>query len=341
MSKKYHAAVFIGRMQPFHQGHSHIVKRALDQADEVIIVVGSSFAARSFRNPFTFDERKTMIKQLFPQENVKVVPVSDYPYDDNKWVAAVQSVVMAAMKFIPGPASVALVGHKKDETSYYLNLFKQWNSISVENLNGYNATTIREYLLNSGFENILLDGSLNDSTMKYILNLQMDGVLDGVKEDHVKIAKYVEAWESAPFPPTFITGDAVLTQSGSVLLIKRGDYPFKDKWAIPGGYPNSKERILDGVIRELREETRVKVPEKVLRGSIKESHVFDHPSRDPRGRTITHAYHVDLGFPTEALPKVKGSDDAKEARWFLLGELNQEMMAFDHWHILNHFLKLG
>ena len=114
MSKKYHAAVFIGRMQPFHRGHSHIVERALDQADEVIIVVGSSFAARSFRNPFTFDERKAMIKQLFPQENVKVVPVSDYPYDDNKWVAAVQSVVMAAMKFIPGPANVALVGHKKD-----------------------------------------------------------------------------------------------------------------------------------------------------------------------------------------------------------------------------------
>lgn len=55
MTNKYHAAVFIGRFQPFHLGHEAIVREGLKQADEVIIVVGSSFAARNVRNPFTFE----------------------------------------------------------------------------------------------------------------------------------------------------------------------------------------------------------------------------------------------------------------------------------------------
>lgn len=54
---KYDALVFIGRFQPFHNGHRAIVDAAIEQAREVIIVVGSSFAARNIRNPFTFEER--------------------------------------------------------------------------------------------------------------------------------------------------------------------------------------------------------------------------------------------------------------------------------------------
>jgi len=83
----YDTLVFIGRFQPFHNGHKAVVDAALERAKEVIIVVGSSFAARNIRNLFTFDERKAMIKAVYPQDNVKVVPVSDYPYDDNKWVS--------------------------------------------------------------------------------------------------------------------------------------------------------------------------------------------------------------------------------------------------------------
>ena len=345
MTNKYHAAVFIGRMAPLHKGHEHIINTALENANEVIIVLGSSFAARSFRNPFTFEERKAIIKAAFPQDNVKVVPVSDYPYDDNKWVAAVQSAVMSSVKFTPDPARIALIGHKKDETSYYLNLFKQWDSIAVGNIDGINSTQIREALfVGKARDMIAAKRMMSDDayTARHeILTMNGREVVNNIIDDYHKVQGYHDLWKSAPFPPIFSTGDAVLTQSGAVLLIKRGDFPFKDKWALPGGYLNQSERILDGVIRELHEETRVKVPEKVLYGSVKSSYVFDHPHRDPRGRTITHAYHIDLGFPNEGLPKVKGSDDAKEAKWFMFSELRQDMMAFDHWHVLNHFLKLG
>ena len=60
----YDALVFIGRFQPFHKGHESVVKEALKQAKEVIVVVGSSFEARTLRNPFTFEERKSMIKAV-------------------------------------------------------------------------------------------------------------------------------------------------------------------------------------------------------------------------------------------------------------------------------------
>lgn len=342
--KKYHTAVFIGRLSPMHLGHEFVIKKALENANEVIVVVGSSFAARSFRNPFTFEERKKIIKSVFPQPEVKVVPVSDYPYDDNKWVAAVQAVVGANRQFTPDPERTTLIGHKKDETSYYLNLFKMWDSIALPNLNGYNATELREALFVEQKSNRkLCQTNMSELAYAALIDIMREKSkeLYTVVQDNVENQKYIKLWESAPFPPVFVTGDAVLTQSGAVLLIKRGKFPFKDKWALPGGFLNQKETILSGVIRELSEETRVKVPEKVLRGSVKSSFVFDHPNRDPRGRSITHAYHIDLGFPNEKLPKVKGSDDAAEARWFQFSELRQDMMAFDHWHILNHFLKLA
>lgn len=69
---KYDALVFIGRFQPFHNGHKAIVDAALKQAKEVIIVVGSSFASRNIRNPFTFDERRQMIKSVFPRIPLKL-----------------------------------------------------------------------------------------------------------------------------------------------------------------------------------------------------------------------------------------------------------------------------
>lgn len=344
MSKKYQVAVFIGRFSPLHLGHEYVINTALQHAEEVIIVVGSSFAARSTRTPFTFDERKEIIKSAFPQPEVKVVPVSDYPYDDNKWVAAVQAVVFASRKYTPDPYTTTLIGHKKDETSYYLNLFKQWDSIDLPNVNGYNATMIREALFDEKKHNKkYCQETMSSHAYNALINIMTreSRNLYNLVLGNKKIEQSKQLWASSPYPPTFVTGDAVLTQSGSVLLVKRGEFPFKDNWALPGGYLNQSERIFDGVIRELKEETKVKVPERVLYRSMKDFHVFDHPDRDPRGRTITHAYHIDLGFPDEKLSKVKGSDDAKEAKWFMFSELRQEMMAFDHWHILNHFLKLG
>lgn len=337
-NKQYNALVFAGRFQPFHLGHKAVIDRALELADEVIVVVGSSFQPRSTKNPFTFEERKAMIDAVYGTNRVKVVPVMDYPYDDNAWVSAVQNAVNGALSNVWSdyPPKVGLIGHSKDSSSYYLNIFPQWrNHVEVENIDGINATDIRNGIYERDYS--LLIKHANDKIMKQSLAI-MDANPE-IREEYEQIQNYKASWASAPYAPTFVTTDAVITQSGYVLLIKRGGFPYKGCWALPGGYLASGQFIEDNMIKELREETCIKVPAKVLKGSIKSVKIFDHPGRDPRGRTITHAYHIDLGFPNEKLPRVRGADDAVHAEWIPLSEVRSEMMAFDHFSIIRHFVQ--
>jgi bifunctional NMN adenylyltransferase/nudix hydrolase len=336
------ALVFIGRFQPFHNGHKAVIEAALEQAKEVVVVVGSSFAARNIRNPFTFQERKSMIKAVFPTDRVKVVPVSDYPYDDNKWVNAIQKVVDDT---VPDAKDVGLIGHSKDSTSYYLNIFPRWkNHVEVGDVGGINATDIRKMLFGENGSPTKIASQMPkesyDAMASTILqNAKIGGAWDTLSKEYDMIRKYKEAWKAAPFPPTFMTVDAVVVQSGHILLVKRGDMPGKGLWALPGGFLNQEETMLDGAIRELKEETKIKVPIPVLKGSIKESKTFDAPNRSARGRTITQAFFIDLGVGE--LPKVKGSDDAEKAFWVPFNQVKQDKMFEDHAHIISHFLGIN
>lgn len=330
------ALVFIGRFQPFHNGHKAVIEAALEQAKEVVVVVGSSFAARNLRNPFTFEERKAMIDLTFQSDRVKVVPVSDYPYDDNKWVNAIQKIVDET---VPDAKDVGLIGHSKDSSSYYLNIFPRWkNHVEVPDVGGINATDIRNSLFNRAVLTNLMPEAAS-AEMLDIIMYEAAQEFDTLIAEYQMIKKYKEAWKAAPFPPTFMTVDAVVVQSGHILLVKRGDMPGKGLWALPGGFLNQDETMLDGAIRELKEETKIKVPVPVLKGSIKASKTFDAPNRSSRGRTITQAFHIDLGVGE--LPKVKGSDDAEKAFWVPFKDVKQEKMFEDHFFIIDNFLNIG
>jgi bifunctional NMN adenylyltransferase/nudix hydrolase len=354
MKYEFDALVFIGRMQPFHLGHKAVIDEALKRAKEVIVVVGSSFAARNTRNPFTFEERKAMIDAVYTDEfnyagaqgnvktpRVKVVPVSDYPYDDNKWVAAVQNVVNGAISWSADPVKIGLIGHEKDGTSYYLKIFPTWGSVSVPNVGGINATDIRMSLF-EGSSRYAFDVMPKEAFLHLEYLWLKNSDIPTLKQEYQMIKKYKEAWKAAPFPPTFMTVDAVVVQSGHILLVKRGDMPGKGLWALPGGFLNQDEKMLDGAIRELKEETKIKVPVPVLKGSIKSSHTFDAPNRSQRGRTITQAFFIDLGFD-DKLPKVKGADDAEKAFWVPLSEVVSQRDKFfeDHFDIISFFTKIG
>jgi len=146
------------------------------------------------------------------------------------------------------------------------------------------------------------------------------------------VKKYKSAWDKAPYTPMFITVDAVVVQSGHILLIERKAQPGKGLMALPGGFLDANETLKTAVIRELREETRIKVPAPVLAGSITKQQVFDDPYRSARGRTVTHAYLIEL--KDGELPKVKGGDDAAKAFWVPFAEIKPEMMFEDHFHII-------
>ena len=111
--------------------------------------------------------------------------------------------------------------------------------------------------------------------------------------------------------------DGVVIKDRKILLVKRGKDPFKGKYALPGGFVEYGERVEDAVIREVFEETNVKVKIKDLLG------VYSDPNRDPRGHVISIAFLLEYvsGEPT-------GGDDAAEAGWFDMDNLPP--LAFDH-----------
>ncbi|MEC8908597.1 MAG: bifunctional nicotinamide-nucleotide adenylyltransferase/Nudix hydroxylase, partial [Pseudomonadota bacterium] len=76
------------------------------------------------------------------------------------------------------------------------------------------------------------------------------------------------------------------------------------------------------------------------KGSIRKQAVFDDPYRSARGRTITHAFYIELE-PNASLPKVKGSDDARQACWMPLGDLKPQDMFEDHYFVIQDMLGTG
>lgn len=336
MKHEHDLAVFIGRFEPFHIAHKMVVDEALRKANKVAIIIGSANTPRSHRNPFTYEERERMIRDAFPAETNRIitVPLEDTLYNDEKWVRDVQSAVLEAFTKAYGAwhpmAKIALIGHNKDNSSFYLKLFPQWKSINVANQDGISATTIRDWYFGSDSGYFLrVSDELHDSTKLFLREFQKTDDYTNIKLEYEFVDTYKKQWANSPFPPTFVTVDAIVVQSGHVLLVQRGARPGKGLWALPGGFLNQDEWIEDAVLRELREETKIKVPLPVLRGNIVGSKVFDDPHRSSRGRTITHAYLIHLPADTE-LPRVKGSDDAAKARWVPLAEVKRDMMYEDH-----------
>lgn len=346
--KHYQFAVFIGRFQPYHNGHHHIITQGLLHAEQIIVLCGSAHLPASHRNPWSFQERKSMILNSFSTEEAKritVLPLMDSPYNDAVWIQSVQTIVngvVQALNTMPHQTpKIALIGHSKDHSSFYLKMFPQWHSIEVDNLNEINATALRDaYFANAeNFEQSLkIFAPLAPvGTQRFFETEFSKTAFESIRAEHEFIEDYKKQWQAVPYPPVFVTVDAVVIQSGHILLVKRRARPGKGLAALPGGFIGQHERLLDACMRELREETRLKVPEPVLRGCIKRQQTFDDPHRSSRGRTITHAFLIELP-PDESLPKVKGGDDAEKAFWLPLAEMNPEKMFEDHYFIVRHLL---
>lgn len=341
-NEKLDYLVFILRAQPYHLGHQSVIKQAFTLAKKVIVMIGSTNIPRDIKNPFTFTERWDMIdSDPACQGNLTGVQLIDYKYNDLQWIEQVQTKVQHIINldgWTDYPPKVGIIGLDKDSSTRYLKWFPQWQSIEVEQYGDgskFDATSIRNILF-GGYSTEFLRGVVPKSTFDFINKFKATEEYKTLVAEYNFIKEYKKSWEAAPYAPTFVTVDAVVFQSGHVLLVKRGAEPGKGLWALPGGFVNQEERLEDAAIRELREETKLKVPEPVLRGSIFAREVFDSPDRSLRGRTITHAYGIKLN-PIDKLPVVKGSDDAVKAKWVSLCDLKREEMFEDHMSIVEWF----
>ena len=343
--RDYDLSVFIGRFQPFHKGHLHNVQEALAVADRLVLIIGSSWRARSPKNPFSFEERAAMIRSDLSaggvdNQRVLICPVADYFYEEHQWVDDVSRAVAGCAG---SHERVAIVGHDKDHSSYYLRIFPNWEYVPVENYGQLHATELRNALWQGDFARLssaLVNNSQAHGTREFLREFMRTALYEELVETWQYIVNYKQAWAAAPFPPVFVTVDALVHYRGEILLIQRLAQPGKGLWALPGGFLDQKERIRSGVGRELVEETCIGCDKAVLYQHLQGIEVFDHPERSERGRTITHVGVFELSALPEK-PSVSGADDARYAQWMAISSWRAmpTRMLEDHYQIIRLLLK--
>ncbi|SFH73692.1 bifunctional nicotinamide-nucleotide adenylyltransferase/Nudix hydroxylase [Modicisalibacter xianhensis] len=347
-SLDFDCLVFIGRFQPPHLGHLAVIHDALKRARQVIVLIGSAWQARSLRNPWRFEERRDMLRSCFDDtdnQRLEIEPLLDALYNDDVWVRDVQRKVRDIARPSQGKLPrIGLIGASRGQSSYYLSLFPQWESVSVPLVDGISASQIRERLFHSSASaaDYLATGAEHDLPPKVHQTLEAFHRTSAGRqllEEQDLVEQYRRAWAQAPYPPIFVTVNAVVVQSGHVLLVKRRAAPGKGLLALPGGFINPHERLLDACLRELRERIRLKVPEPVLKGSLRERRLFDEPHRSWRGRSLAEAFYFALR-PEQQLPRLKPVKGGDTAQWVALADLEPETLFEDHFFIIQNFLGL-
>lgn len=129
------------------------------------------------------------------------------------------------------------------------------------------------------------------------------------------------------YPHPAVTTDivifTVIDDALKVLLIKRRDEPFKDHWAIPGGFLDMDENLDECAQRELEEETGIRDV------YLEQLYTYGDVDRDPRERVISVAYYALISREGQ---HIQAGDDAAEAEWFDVDDLPK--LAFDHARVM-------
>lgn len=348
--------VYIGRFQIPHIGHEEVLKHAIKIADRVIIQVGSSELARDPKNPFTFEERKSVLEEITKRVaqdewnkgrtvKIDIMPLHDYVYDNNAWLKEVQDNV----KTCTSSNDITITGCRKngDTSTEYLNYFPQWkndfiNEVQSNAKGTISSTELREAFFVSGKVPTEFVSKETTEFLENFVSTKPD-VFDNLIKEYEFINRYIEQMtEAMPYNIPFLTGDNVITVAGHLLVGRRRTFPGKSLFCLPGGFMDSildKDQV-DTAIRELKEETKIDVPEKVLRGNIQSVTEFADMNRSLRWRIMTKVVHIQL--PDKTLPKIKGSDDLDYCFWMPLSDVTKYRDCWfeDHYSILSVLLKL-
>lgn len=309
--------VLIGRFQvpEMHEGHRFLVREMLEKCDRVLILFGSANRTRSVKNPFTYQERKAAALKLFP--TILTAPINDYLYSDSQWMADVAATIEDCREglcheYETGDVEVVLYGHHKDGNDY-LRWFPQYQYVNINSDIDISGTEVR-----NSFSHLLPEN---------------------VQADMAYFAKERKTFSRYPYPGSLniCCGDAVVECLGHILLIKRKFTPGAGNWALPGGHKNTDETFLQCALRELKEETNIRIPEPVLLGSIKSTRLFDSPKRSSGIPKLTLAVHLVVKpNPDGSLPRANGSDDAAETSWVPIADvLNKLKLHDDHGDIIS------
>lgn len=124
------------------------------------------------------------------------------------------------------------------------------------------------------------------------------------------------------------TVDIVIEKDGKIVLIRRGNEPFRDELSIPGGFVDSDETVETAAVREAKEETGLDVEVTDIVG------VYSDPKRDPRGANVATVFAAKV-----VGGELKSGSDARGAKWFDLSEVKKMKFSFDHDKMIADYVK--
>ncbi len=202
-----------------------------------------------------------MLRDALPaadRQRLRFLPVRDR-YDEPAWV---QDVRRGVARMLPTPSEqrVALVGHFKDASSNYLRRFPGWTLLDLPRQGSMDATAIRDayWAATPGTVSAALAPLAQDmppSTLRFLHDFATLPAYAALQEEWRVLRDYRASWAQAPYPPVFVTVDAVLRCQNHVLLVRRGQAPGKGLWAAPGGFLEPRDTLWQSCLRELSEET--------------------------------------------------------------------------------------
>lgn len=325
----------------------HALVKARQENDHVYLFVCSSDRATTFKMPFEKHHRADNLDHLLASNddldkvNFSIVFLHDNPINKRQWISDIHH------KFDSRVRDVYLDKNKMDVNVYvseetkhpYEDIFAAKNfTVHRVNMGEPNDELLRDFY---GMEDI--SSHIAPNMWKLYDDFRKTEEFDKFKTEYKVIKYQAEQWTFAPFPPTFVTTDAVVYYKGYVLVVKRKGPVGNSLYCLPGGYLSQDDTIEEGVVKNLKKDTNIQVHESILKSTIRKVKTYDDPRRSDRGRIITNAGLIDLDTVTtfNDFPKVRKTKSQKEhAGWFSLHEIEKMRSSFfeDHFYIIKDLL---
>lgn len=366
MSTKYNIGIVIGRFQPLHVCHlSEVIIPALNESDTLVILLGSSQRPRTPKDPWTDEERANMIfagledsglnvNRLTPyffrvgaaDKNIHIIPLRDCLYSNSQWQLNVQEKIRNVIDHEKSgrahpnngkTIAVNLFGVNRDETTFYLDMFPQWNSkvlVADGTKDVVNGTMCRHALFGAEDPAKL---QLTPSVNKFIEEWKKTERYKTIKAEYDFLENYKKEMSTFRHPIIFQTADNIILWKGHILLAKRRSFPGDGLWALPGGFIDADKTIMKSAIKIAKEKTKLTLKDEWLSSSK----CFDHPKRSLRGRTITTAHLWKL--PDNIAFDVEAGLRTSKVQWFEFSEVMRmgEELYEDHLDIIVDMLSIA
>lgn len=342
-NKKYKKAIVVMRAQPPHKAHLGLARHALQCADEVVIVLGSSFHARTPRNPFTAAEREHMLRLGLAGADlgrITFLPIRDY-YDNARWAAAIRRAVQPDSM---ASGEIVIVGHEKDATSAYLRDFPGWGKELVPSLGLIDATSVRNAMFDAADPAIALSAfadSVDAPIREYLQAHLHRPEWAQLRMERKRYLDEASLWGPSPkegYTRFVLCADALIQWGDEVLLFRRGPGLGEGLLAMPGGHVEGDETSLQAAIRELREEVGIGLLDDELVRSLQGQYFLEAPGRSQRpGRVVSMVFK----FVINSAKRPQVSDSAEgRVEWTKISDLadlegeffEDHFMGFDHFY---------